>query len=130
MESFDTKKLSLPRRSEVDLLSSKPPRHKPGEKFLKGPIPWPWVTAAAQLPGKAFRVGMVIWFLAGINNSRTVALSGKALRSLGVDRFAQYRSLKALEEARLVTVTRHIGRNPMVTILGLEQIMTEVQEKC
>lgn len=67
---------------------------------------------------------MAIWFLAGIKNSRTVALSGKTLEGLGVSRYAGYRGLKALEEANLVTVSRHVGRNSTVTILGLEEIMT------
>ena len=125
MDIIDTKRLALPGGSKVGLpsLSQKPPRHKPGGKFLKGPIPWPWVTTSAQLPGKAFQVGMAIWFLAGIKNSRTVALSGKTLEGLGVSRYVKYRGLKALEEANLVTVDRHAGRNPMVTILNLEEMM-------
>lgn len=126
MDSIDTQRLALPGGSKVYLPSpsQKPPRHKPGEKFLKGPIPWYWVTIAAQLPGKAFQVGMVIWFLAGIKNSRTVALSSKTSEGLGVSRYARYRGLKALEEANLVTVSRHAGHNPTVTILGLEEMMT------
>jgi hypothetical protein len=27
---------------------TKPPRHRPGERFLRGPIPWPWLDAAAR----------------------------------------------------------------------------------
>ena len=34
------------------------PRHKPGEKFLKGPIPWPWIESAGALPGKALAIGL------------------------------------------------------------------------
>ena len=43
----------------------RPPRHKPGEKFLKGPVPWQWVEAASRLPGKALAVGLAAWREAG-----------------------------------------------------------------
>ena len=33
--------------------SKKPPRHRPGEKFLRGPIPWTWLQQAARLRGSA-----------------------------------------------------------------------------
>jgi hypothetical protein len=131
MDIIDTKRLALPGGSKVyhPSPSQKPPRHKPGGKFLKGPIPWEWVTISAKLPGKALQVGMVIWFLAGIKNSRTVALSGKTLEGLGVSRYAGYRGLKGLEEANLVTVNRHTGRNPIVTILASEEMMAGPQDE-
>ena len=34
----------------------KPPRHKQGEKFLKGPVPLKWLERAACLPGKALHL--------------------------------------------------------------------------
>ncbi len=125
MDSFDLVSISLPNQSKVDpIRKSKegPPKHKPGEKFLKGPVPWNWIAKAAQLPGKAIQVGIVIWFLAGIKNSRTVPLSNKVLRDLEVSRHSQYRGLKALEKGGLVSVTRHAGRNPVVTILDSENV--------
>jgi DNA-binding MarR family transcriptional regulator len=36
---------------------------------------------------------------------------------LGVGRHSAYRGLKRLEEANLVKVERHPGRNPIVTVL-------------
>ena len=45
-----------------------PPRHKPGEKFLKGPIPWPWIESAGALPGKALAIGLAVWRKAGCRN--------------------------------------------------------------
>jgi hypothetical protein len=124
MDPFDIKNLSLPERRRATPSNQKPPRHKAGEKFLKGPIPWKWLTQAAQLPGKAIHVGIVLWFLAGIKLRRTVALSGSILRDFGVDRYAGYRGLKTLEGASLVSVNRHPGRNSLVTILDLEEPVT------
>ena len=45
--------------------ASKAPSIRP-DLFLKGPIPLPWLAVAATLPGKALAVGIIIWFLQGI----------------------------------------------------------------
>jgi hypothetical protein len=128
MDTIDPKKLSLPGGYRATSPSKKPPRHKAGEKFLKGPIPWKWLAQAARLPGKAIQVGLALWFLAGIKDRRTVALSGSVLEDLGVDRYAKYRGLNGLEEAGLVSVSQHPGRNPMVTILNLDEVTPKHEE--
>jgi hypothetical protein len=89
---------------------------KRGEKFLKGPVPWTWLSRAGQLPGKALHVGIALWHLAGLNRSGRLALSGSLLRQMGVKRVASYRALTALEQAGLVSVERCVGRQPIVTI--------------
>ncbi|MEN9722595.1 MAG: hypothetical protein RJB38_581 [Pseudomonadota bacterium] len=93
-----------------------PPRHQLGEQFLKGPIPWNWLKLAARQPGRALHVAIILWLIANMTKKATVRLSGKRLRELGVDRNAAYRGLKRLEEARLVEVSRHVGRQPIVTL--------------
>jgi hypothetical protein len=128
MDAIDPKKLSLPRGYRANPPSQKPPRHKAGEYFLRGPIPWKWLAQAARLPGKALHVANVVWFLAGIKSGRTVALSGSVLGDLGVDRYAKYRGLEALEKAGLVSVSRHVGRNPVVTILDLGGAIPQHEE--
>jgi hypothetical protein len=96
----------------------KPPRHKPGKKFLKGPVPLAWLALAAQLPGKSLHVGVVVWFLAGLKKTKTVSLSSKQAQLFGVDRHAKRRALAWLEQAGLVAVERRSGRNPRVTLLS------------
>jgi hypothetical protein len=118
MDPIDPKKLSLPENKVQGALPSKlPPRHKRGEKFLKGPIPWNWLCKAAHLCGKAFQVAIAIWFLAGVHKRREVKISGPAVADLGVNRHAYYRGLKVLEHAGLVSVQRAPGRKALVTIL-------------
>jgi len=98
--------------------SHRPPRHRSGEKFLKGPIPWNWLTKAAQQPGKALHVAFTLWFWAGIERRRDVFLSlSRAARELGTSRSAMSRGLKFLEHAALVSVQRQSGRKPKVTLL-------------
>jgi DNA-binding transcriptional ArsR family regulator len=124
MDPFNPKRLVLgtgkaawakPRAKE------KPPHHKQGEKFLKGPVPLTWLARAAQLPGKALHIGVVLWFLAGLKNTRSVSLPSTALRLFGIDRSAKRRALGWLEEAGLVIVARHPGRNPRVTLLDAKE---------
>jgi hypothetical protein len=97
---------------------STPLRPRRVEPFLKGPIPWSWLTLAARLPGKALQVGLALWFRSGLTKSSTVSLSLSSLKeSLSVHRDAARRGLAALEQAELVRVKRRPGRKPQVTIL-------------
>lgn len=100
----------------VDRSILAPPRHRPGQMFLKGPIPQLWLSAAAALPGKSLHVGVAIWFLAGLTRSRSVRLSGRVSRAFGVDRHAKYRALRWLEDAKLVAVLQRPGCSPVVTL--------------
>jgi len=104
---------------QVPLSKKLLPRHKEGELFLKGPIPWIWLSKAASLSGRAIQVALTLWLLAGIQKSKTIKLSHARLRELGVDRFAAARGLDALELAKLVSVVRANGRSPVVTLLNL-----------
>lgn len=93
------------------------PRHKRGEKFLWGPVPWSWIEASMRLPVRASDVGVLLWHLAGLKKSRTVRFSHKPARAVGLDRRAVRRGLDHLERAGLISVERKPGRAPLVTIL-------------
>jgi hypothetical protein len=104
----------------ADQPNKRVPRHKVGQKFLKGPVPLDWLGVAAKQPGKAIHVAIGIWVWAGIKNSRQVAFSMSWLqRTFGVNRCSGYRGLTALEKVGLVSVSRHRGRKPLVTLLDL-----------
>lgn len=116
MSPIDVDRLRL-RRSVDKPRPVRPPRPKPHERFLKGPIPLPWLELAARLPGKSLHAGIALWYAAGLNRSRSVPLSNIASLRLGLDRNAKYRALGWLEEAGLIAVERKFGRAPVVTIL-------------
>jgi hypothetical protein len=118
MSVINLKKLAYHREAKR-LPKAKPPRLGPREKFLKGPIPWSWLSKGARLKGHALHIGIALWFLAGLKRSQSVALSNSVLHDLGVSRFSGYRALHALESAGLISVDRHTGRNPVVTILDV-----------
>ena len=88
--------------------------------FLKGPIPWLWVVAAAGLPGQALVVGLCLWRLSGAMRSRTVMLGNNDLQAIGVGRSAKSRALADLEAAGLISVVHVPGRFPLVTLPEFE----------
>ena len=128
---MDLQRLTLdPERKLSAPNGGRPPRHKPGKKFLKGPIPWEWLTRAAEQPGKTLHVAIALWFLEGITRTRTLPLSGKVLTALGVNRHSGYRALASLENAGLVSVVRHAGRSPVVTILDPPEFSAPSHSTC
>ncbi|MBS0289748.1 MAG: hypothetical protein JSS07_06920 [Proteobacteria bacterium] len=120
-DEIDPQKLALTSSiSMQNINSKKPPRHKPGERFLKGPIPLKWLSKAARLPGKAFHCSIAIYVLAGIREARIFPLERTVINELGINRHSVYRGLSALEKHKLINVERHPGRFPIVTILEAE----------
>jgi len=89
-----------------------------GEKFLKGPIPLKWLATASKLPGKAFQIGISLWYLKGLKKNHEVKLTNVVLAEFGVKKDAKRRGLEALEEAGLVSIKRRKNKNPIVTILN------------
>lgn len=118
MDALDLDRLRL---SDSDLQAlvkrKRPPRHRRGQHFLRGPIPWSWIEVALPLAGRAWHVGTILWYLAGIKKSRTVKLEYGVARAVGLDRYVVRRGLANLEHAGLVQVERKPGRCPVVTIL-------------
>jgi hypothetical protein len=90
-------------------------------RFLKGPVPLPWLQSAAKLPGKAFQVGAALWYRAGMECKSTITLTNILLGEFGVNRYAKRRALQQLERAGLISVSRKRGRNPLVTIVQVSQ---------
>ena len=105
------------------------PRHRQGERFLRGPVPWAWLEAAARQPGKTLHVGVVLWLLVGMKRSACVTLNLSRLGALGVSRYAASRGLKALRAARLVKFEGRLGRVARVTVLDVSAD-TRVDREC
>lgn len=83
--------------------------------FIKLPIPL--AEKVFALPGKSCAVMVAALHLAGMCRSRQVRLPYSLLAKWGVSKAATRRGLLHLESAGFVTVDRHIGRSPVVTIL-------------
>src|SRR5437660_145 len=87
------------------------PRHRLGDRLLKGPITWTWLEQAMAQPGRAVHVALYLWHHAGMLASPIVPLN---LSRLGIERTSASRGLAALERAGLVRVVRGRGRKAVV----------------
>jgi hypothetical protein len=121
-DSFDVDVLRLPGSDLAALRQRprrKPPRHRQGEKFLKGPIPWPWLERAFLLPGKALHVALLLWREAGCRRCRTVRFCLNGDLPAGLNRQSARRGLRQLADAGLVAIRRPPGRGLEVTLNDL-----------
>jgi hypothetical protein len=114
---IDLEALRLPRSMTAPMPPpNRPPRHRQGERFLKGPIPWPWLELAGRLPGKALHVALALWQQAGLAKRRKVRFGLTRLQPMGIGLQAARRGLRNLERAGLVTIRRNPGRTLEVTL--------------
>ena len=90
-------------------------------RFLKGPIPWPWLTRAMKLRGKALHVGIILWQEAGYRKSRSVNLRMSVVEKVGFSRRTAKRALSELGDAGLVKIDRKPGQLIQVEILEVEE---------
>jgi hypothetical protein len=94
-------------------------------QFLKGPIPWNWITCAMRLPGKALHVAVVLWQEAGFRKSRHVKFRMSKIERVGFSRWTARRALVILEEAKLIKIGRKPGQLLQVEILEVEESIDE-----
>jgi hypothetical protein len=90
-----------------------------------------WLELAAALPGKAFHLGVALWFEAVRSKGKNPAV--KLTTVLGGrfglhTRTTRSRALGALADAGLVSVEDRTGRSPVVTILPVSRKGSEFAE--
>ena len=90
-------------------------------RFLRGPVPWPWLSCAARLPGRALHVAVAIRLWTGIKKTNCIVLPTSTLQGMGVNRHAASRAVQALEEAGLLKVTRRLGRKSLVCVIEIDE---------
>jgi hypothetical protein len=104
--------------------NSKPCRRRRGknsaDEYLSMAC-WRWLAVAARLSGKALHVAVLLWHLRNLARSPTVRWRPSKARDFGVSRYATRRGLDALEDARLITVDRGVGRSPIITIIDFDR---------
>ena len=126
---WDLDQLRLPAET-VGILETRrrPPRHRTGDPFIKGPVPHAWIASACRLPGAGLRVAMA---------SRFHCCRFQQENRWGVDAFAKglristrsaRRGFHSAELAGLLTVEREPGCKPAVSALDLP--VPEAGPKC
>ena len=107
---------SIPVR-KIDLgITARPNQSKATEYFLRGPIPLPWLEAAAKLPGKAYTLGTLIWWLHGMSQGSSIKVTKRSLERFSISEDAYRDGLQRLESAGLVSVIRRPGQRTEVRI--------------
>jgi hypothetical protein len=91
--------------------------------FLRGPIPWVWLSTAASEKGKVLHVAISLWMLRGLRKRNCFRIERKWFASLGVSRQALYKALRKLEAAQLIEVKRRPGGYPHITLINRQNIV-------
>ncbi len=109
----DTRPNSLPKGSR----RYKRPRRGPNRPFVVA-TPLEWESKAARLPGKTLHVARALWYISGLSKNKDgIKMQSRVLSLFGVSHQSYNRCLKLLETSGLVTVERHAGRTPIVSIV-------------
>ena len=93
-------------------------RNKVNEYFVKGPIPLRWLRQAGALPGKAFTLGILLFWSYGMNPNRPIKVTRQSLKNFSISEDAYRDGLKRLEEAGLVSVSRPPGQRAIIQLNG------------
>lgn len=92
------------------------PKHNPGERFIRGPIPLAWFKSASTCGERAEAVAVLLWYAAGYQRRNPVKLTPTILAELRVHPKTARRVLARMADLGLVLVEFHRGRAPVVTI--------------
>lgn len=97
--------------------ASRPPPVAPQPGSAPEATRFDWLCAAAQQPGKAAHLALMLAWQAASAGSPAVRPGSRQLRRFGVSRDACYDGLRRLEDAKLVHVWRLPGRLPQVILV-------------
>jgi hypothetical protein len=93
-------------------------RRRKLREFIAGPLPLPQFFLAAQLPGKALAVWLLVHFRTRITRRDEVTLPADLLAKAGIDHpTTKARALLSLEQAGLIRVARSPGRAPRISLI-------------
>jgi hypothetical protein len=100
-----------------------PPRHRPGNAFIKGPIAYAWIASACRLPGVGLHVAIAYRLHAkrfALSRGRHWGVADTA-KGLQVSDKSVRRALHAAELAGLLSVSREPGCKLAVSVLELSE---------
>ena len=121
---WDLDRLRLPAELVGDDSGRKrPPRHRRGEPFIRGPIPYRWMVSACRLPGSGLHVAMAYRFHSQrfrFRRGRHWGLDDVAV-GLRISANSARRGLHASELAGLLAVEREPGCKLAVSVLDLPE---------
>jgi hypothetical protein len=115
---WDLDQLRLPAERVGSLETRRrPPRHRPGDPFIKGPVPHAWIASACRLPGSGLRVAMASRFLCCRFRSENRWGLDAIADGLRITSRSARRGINSAELAGLLAVEREPGCKLVVSIL-------------
>jgi hypothetical protein len=119
---WDLDQLRLPaERAGILETWRRPPRHRPGDPFIKGPVPHAWIASACRLPGAGLRVAMASRFLCCRFRSENRWGLDAIAKGLRISTRSARRGFHTAELAGLLAVDREPGCQLAVSVLDLPQ---------
>ena len=120
---WDLDRLRLPAEFVGDVPGRRrPPRHRSGDPFIKGPIPYAWISSACRLPGAGLHVAMAYRFYRDRFRFKRRGLRWglpDVAKGLRISDDSARRGLHAAELAGLLAVEREPGCKLAVAVLDL-----------
>jgi hypothetical protein len=125
LDDWDLDRLRSPAESVGETTGRRrPPRHRPGDPFIKGPIAYAWIASACRFPGAGLQVSTAYRFCRGRfrfnRRGRRWGLPDVAV-GLGISRDSARRGLHSAELAGLLSVSREPGCKAEVSVLDLPE---------
>ena len=97
--------------------------------FIKGPLPLNWMRQAAALPGKALHVGLCVWYLAGLTQSKRVRLTSKTTEAMGVSRDTLRRKIATIRNYSADDLVRWIENRISFEHMETANTLAELAKK-
>ena len=95
-----------------------PVKSKPKHRlFIKGPIPYNWLSKANAQGGSTGVIATGLWFYVGLKKSSRFKIDHHLDKLSGVSRQTRQSALIKLERAGLIRLTNKAGNYPTVEIL-------------
>jgi hypothetical protein len=122
VDLWNLDRLRFPAESIGDLTGRRrPPRHRPGDPFVKGPITHAWIASACRLAGAGLPVAMALRFLCSRFRSENRWGLDAIAGGLRISPRSARRGLHAAELAGLLCVAREPGCKLTVSVLDLPE---------
>ena len=99
----------------LQVIAKKPIR--PSKLFIKGPIPFEWLSRANALGGSTGIVATGLWLYVGLNGSKYFKVDSKLDQFAGVTRQTRQHALHKLQGAGLIKLKEHHGAYPFVEVI-------------
>jgi hypothetical protein len=99
----------------------RPPRHRPGDPFIRGPVPHAWIASACRLPGAGLQVAIASRFLCCRFRSENRWGLDVIADGLRISTRSARRGFHSAELAGLLAVEREPGCKLAVSVLDLPE---------